>query len=168
MSHPNIAEKPYDRAALAEYLEGLRRNRNESFRQAALRSGLDHGALLRYTKKHQRPTRESCIALADHFGVNPNEILTRAGYDPLHYTGELPQPTLQPPPALDVVAVGDLPLATLLLQHPQLRLHRTSLPLLALPLVTVPQVGQDTWMPFLRDAQLLHVGSSPFSFRISR
>ncbi|MBN1815659.1 MAG: hypothetical protein JXA14_27745, partial [Anaerolineae bacterium] len=30
-----------------------------------------------------RPTRESCIALADHFGVNPNEILTRAGYDPL-------------------------------------------------------------------------------------
>jgi len=85
MSHPNIAEKPYDRAALAEYLEGLRRNRNESFRQAALRSGLDHGALLRYIKKHQRPTRESCIALADHFGVNPNEILTRAGYDPLHF-----------------------------------------------------------------------------------
>ncbi len=85
MSHPNIAEKPYDRAALAEYLEGLRRNRNESFRQAALRSGLDHGALLRYIKKHQRPTRESCIALADHFGVNPNEVLTRAGYDPLHF-----------------------------------------------------------------------------------
>ena len=85
MSHPNIAEKPYDRAALAEYLEGLRQNRNESFRQAALRSGLDHGALLRYIKKHQRPTRESCIALADHFGVNPNEILTRAGYDPLHF-----------------------------------------------------------------------------------
>jgi len=85
MSHPNTAGKPYDRAALAEYLEGLRRNRNESFRQAALRSGLDHGALLRYIKKRQRPTRESCIALADHFGVNPNEILTRSGYDPLHF-----------------------------------------------------------------------------------
>ena len=84
MTHPRKSVKPYDRSALAEYLDGLRQDHNESFREAALRSGLDHGALLRYVKKHQRPTRESCIAMADHFGVNPNEILTRAGYDPLH------------------------------------------------------------------------------------
>ena len=85
MTHPTKSGKPYDHAALAKYLDGLRQDHNESFRRAALRSGLDLGALLRYIKKRQRPTRESCIAMADHFGVNPNEILTRAGYDPLHF-----------------------------------------------------------------------------------
>lgn len=85
MTHPTRSGNPYDRSSLAEYLDGLRQDHNESFREAALRSGLDHGALLRYVKKHQRPTRESCIAMADHFGINPNEILTRAGYDPLHF-----------------------------------------------------------------------------------
>jgi transcriptional regulator with XRE-family HTH domain len=85
MSRPTKGGKPYDRAALADYLDRLRQEHNESFREAALRSGLDHGAFLRYVKKQNRPTRESCIALADHFGVNPNEILTRAGYDPLHF-----------------------------------------------------------------------------------
>jgi transcriptional regulator with XRE-family HTH domain len=85
MSRPTKGGKPYDRAALADYLDRLRREHNESFREAALRSGLDHGAFLRYIRKQNRPTRESCIALADHFGVNPNEILTRAGYDPLHF-----------------------------------------------------------------------------------
>lgn len=85
MTHPTRSRNPYDRSALAEYLDELRLDHNESFREAALRSGLDHGALLRYVRRHQRPTRESCIAMADHFGVNPNEILTRAGYDPLHF-----------------------------------------------------------------------------------
>jgi len=85
MTHPTNSGNPYDSSLLAEYLDELRQAHNESFRQAALRSGLDHGALLRYVKKHQRPTRESCIAMADHFGINPNEILTRAGYDPLHF-----------------------------------------------------------------------------------
>ena len=85
MSRPTKGGKPYDRAALAEYLDRQRQAHNESFREASLAAGLDHGALLRYVKKLNRPTRESCIALADHFGVNPNEILTRAGYDPLHF-----------------------------------------------------------------------------------
>ena len=85
MSRPTKGGKPYDRPALAEYLDGQRQAHNESFREASLAAGLDHGAMLRYVKHHTRPTRESCIALADHFGVNPNEILTRAGYDPLHF-----------------------------------------------------------------------------------
>ncbi len=85
MTRPTKGGKPYDRPALAEYLDGLRQERNESFREASLAAGLDHGALLRYVRKQNRPTRESCIALADHFGVNPNEVLTRAGYDPLHF-----------------------------------------------------------------------------------
>jgi hypothetical protein len=85
MSRPTKGGKPYDRAALADYLDQQRQTHNESFREASLAAGLDHGAMLRYVKHHTRPTRESCIALADHFGVNPNEILTRAGYDPLHF-----------------------------------------------------------------------------------
>jgi hypothetical protein len=32
-----------------------------------------------------RPAEYRFLAVADHFGVNPNEILTRAGYDPLHF-----------------------------------------------------------------------------------
>jgi hypothetical protein len=63
MSRPTKGGKPYDRTALADYLDRLRREHNESFREAALRSGLDHGAFLRYVKHQNRPTRESCIAL---------------------------------------------------------------------------------------------------------
>jgi hypothetical protein len=85
MSRPTKGGKPYDRATLSEYLDQLRQEHNESYREASLAAGLDHGAMLRYVRYHTRPTRESCIALADHFGVNPNEILTRAGYDPLHF-----------------------------------------------------------------------------------
>lgn len=85
MSRPTKGGKPHDRSALAEYLDQQRQAHNESFRETSLAAGLDHGAMLRYVKHHTRPTRESCIALADHFGVNPNEILTRAGYDPLHF-----------------------------------------------------------------------------------
>jgi len=29
--------------------------------------------------------RDACIALADHFGVNPNKILEAAGYEPLRF-----------------------------------------------------------------------------------
>jgi hypothetical protein len=75
MSRPTKGGKPYDRPALADYLDRQRQAHNESFREASLAAGLDHGAMLRYVKHHTRPTRESC----------PNEILTRAGYDPLHF-----------------------------------------------------------------------------------
>jgi hypothetical protein len=29
--------------------------------------------------------RDACIALADYFDVNPNEMLEAAGYEPLHF-----------------------------------------------------------------------------------
>ncbi len=29
--------------------------------------------------------RDACIALADHFGINPNKMLEAAGYEPLHF-----------------------------------------------------------------------------------
>ena len=105
MSRPTKGGKEYDREAFAEYLEQLREERNESYRVASLRAGLDHGSMLRYIKKHQRPTRESCIALADHFGVNPNELLIRAGYEPMHFFDRsLVDPAAYPPEVEDVAS----------------------------------------------------------------
>ena len=34
--------------------------------------------------------RDACIALADHFGINPNEMLEAAGYEPLAFFEEGP------------------------------------------------------------------------------
>ena len=73
----------YDPTRLAEVLDELRQDRNESYREASLNAGLDHGALRRYIVDGRRPQRQALIALADHFGVNPNELLPLAGYPPM-------------------------------------------------------------------------------------
>ena len=67
----------------AKLLEELRQARNESYREASLAAGLDHGALHRFVRAQRRPNRESCIALAHHFQINPNELLVAAGHEPL-------------------------------------------------------------------------------------
>jgi hypothetical protein len=73
----------YDPTRLALVLDELRRNRNESCRETSLNAGLDHGALRRPICDGRRPQRQALIALADHFGVNPNELLPLAGYPPM-------------------------------------------------------------------------------------
>jgi len=78
-------EQAYDREVFADQLEALIEQRNESMRKASLAAGLDHGAFYRYIVEHKRPTRESCIAMADHFDINPNEMLERAGYPPMRF-----------------------------------------------------------------------------------
>ena len=91
-------DEAYDRDALATYLHGLLEDHNESMRGASLAAGLDHGALHRFISERQRPSRESCIAIADYFQINPNEVLTRAGYAPLHFFDRsLVDPRAQPP-----------------------------------------------------------------------
>lgn len=44
---------------------------------------MDRGALWRFIKNETRPHRDACILLAQRFGVNPNEMLQAAGYDPI-------------------------------------------------------------------------------------
>jgi transcriptional regulator with XRE-family HTH domain len=73
----------YDPIRLGQVLDELRQGRNESYREASLNAGLDHGALRRYICDGRRPQRQALIALADHFGVNPNELLPLAGYPPM-------------------------------------------------------------------------------------
>ncbi|HHE72636.1 MAG TPA: XRE family transcriptional regulator [Chloroflexi bacterium] len=73
----------YDPEPLVRMLEQLRVERNESYREASLNAGLDHEAMRRYCIHKKRPQMQSLIALADHFGVNPNQLLELAGYSPL-------------------------------------------------------------------------------------
>jgi len=73
----------YDPEPLVRMLEQLRTERNESYRDASLKAGLDHGSLRRYCVSKKRPQRQALIVLADHFGVNPNQLLELAGYAPL-------------------------------------------------------------------------------------
>lgn len=73
----------YDPSEFIPYLKRLLAERNESYRQASLGAGLDRGAVWRFIEQETRPHRDACILLAQHFGVNPNEMLQAAGYEPI-------------------------------------------------------------------------------------
>jgi hypothetical protein len=74
----------YDVKKFRELVEPLLKETNESYRQASMAAGLDETAISRYFGGTQ-PVRDACIALADHFGINPNKMLEAAGYEPLHF-----------------------------------------------------------------------------------
>jgi len=78
-----VAKESETQQPWAVLLEELCQARNESYRRASLAAGLDHGAVHRFVRGNCRPHRESCIALAHHFGLNPNEMLVAAGHEPL-------------------------------------------------------------------------------------
>lgn len=70
----------YDPEPLVSLLERLRAERNESYREASLNAGLDSETMRRYCVRHQRPEMQALIILAEHYEVNPNELLAAAGY----------------------------------------------------------------------------------------
>jgi hypothetical protein len=70
--------KTYDPAPLKQRIDELLKQHKESFREAALSSGLDHQAIRRIRAGY-RPHMSVCILLADHWGINPNELLMLAG-----------------------------------------------------------------------------------------
>jgi hypothetical protein len=73
----------YDPEPLVRMLEHLRAERNESYRAASLNAGLDPETMRRYCVRKQRPQMQALIILADHYRVNPNDLLQAAGYRPL-------------------------------------------------------------------------------------
>lgn len=75
-------QEPYDPKPLITRVEELLKINKDSFREASLKSGLDHQAIRRI-RAGFRPRMEVCILLADHFGVNPNELLELAGWPKL-------------------------------------------------------------------------------------
>ncbi len=85
--------------------------RDRSYREAALRSGLDHYAVNRIFKG-TRPGMPACILLADHFEVNPNEIFELAGWPrlkafDLHIEGAKNLPPESVQVALDLAKIED-------------------------------------------------------------
>ena len=72
----------YDPQPFITRLNELLKKNKESYREAALSSGLDHQAVRRILAG-QQPSMTNCILLADHFGVNPNEFLELAGWPTL-------------------------------------------------------------------------------------
>ena len=72
----------YDPQPFITRLNELLKKQKESYREAALSSGLDHQAVRRILAG-QQPSMTNCILLADHFGVNPNEFLALAGWPTL-------------------------------------------------------------------------------------
>lgn len=74
--------QPYDSQPMIQRIEELLKQHNESFREASLDAGLDHQAIRRI-RAGFRPGLEVCILLADHFSINPNELLQLASWPTL-------------------------------------------------------------------------------------
>jgi len=77
-----MAESVDQLTCFQQYLGQLLEQTGESYRKASLAAGLHQGSVSNYMGGVQ-PSRDACIALADHFGVHPNEMLQAAGYEPL-------------------------------------------------------------------------------------
>jgi hypothetical protein len=77
----------YDATVFQEQLQQLLDETGESYSAAAHGSGLHQTTISNYMRdtSPSRPMRDACIALADHFGINPNKMLEAAGYEPLHF-----------------------------------------------------------------------------------
>ena len=108
-SRRDTINKPYDAEQIIKRLRELLEKRNESYREASLRAGLDHQGVRRVLEG-QRPSMHICILLADHFGVNPNEFLTMAGWPALKiFDLRGIDPQNLPPEAVDIaLAVGHI------------------------------------------------------------
>ncbi len=74
--------EPFNSTAFNQRLDELLRQHKDSFREASLKSGLDHQAIRRIRAGY-RPQMHVCILLADHFEINPNELLQLAGWPTL-------------------------------------------------------------------------------------
>jgi len=90
----------YDPTPFQGLLRNLLEETGESYREAGLASGLSGTTISNYMRETNpaRPMRDACIALSDHFGINPNEMLEAAGYEPLHFFDRrLVDPNALPP-----------------------------------------------------------------------
>ena len=110
---PKGYKKDYDHTRMVNALKDLLASRNESMREASMRAGLDHGAIRRYVRYNQRPIIDSTLLMADHFGVNPNDLLELAGYPPMKmFEREALEPDKVMPEVLalvrDLGQIGDL------------------------------------------------------------
>ncbi len=71
--------KPYNPDPMIARVRELLKQNKDTYREASLKSGLDHQAIRRILAGN-RPQMQVCILLADHFEINPNEMLELAGW----------------------------------------------------------------------------------------
>ena len=76
-------KKAYNPKPLSNRIHDLLKGTNENYREASLRAGLDNASIQRVLSG-QRPSVTTCVYLANHFGVNPNEFLELALWPRLH------------------------------------------------------------------------------------
>ena len=76
-------KKAYHPRPIIERIQVLLEEKNENYREASLRAGLDNASIQRIVSG-QRPSVTTCVYLANHFGVNPNEFLELALWPRLH------------------------------------------------------------------------------------
>jgi transcriptional regulator with XRE-family HTH domain len=97
----------YDAAPFQELLKELLEEAGESQSKAARITGLHQTSISGYLRG-TRPMRDACIALADHFGINPNVMLEAAGYASLHFFDRtLVDPRGLSPEAVDLARLVD-------------------------------------------------------------
>lgn len=95
-------ESKYDHDQLVGRIQSLLKEHNESYREASLKSDLDHQAIRRVISG-QRPAITACILLANHWGVHPNELITLAGWPSLSiFDIETTSAEKLPPEAVEV------------------------------------------------------------------
>ena len=95
-------KEPYDRDTFVAKIKSLLEQRNESGREAALKASLDHQSIHRVFRGN-RPSIATCILLADHFDINPNEFLELASWPKLKvFEIETKSADRLPPEAVDV------------------------------------------------------------------
>lgn len=103
-------QRKFNPQPLIDRILELVEKHNESYREASLRSGLDHQTLNRI-RAGRRPEMHICILLADHFGVNPNEFLALADWPELEaFSIHAEDVSNMPPEAVEVAkAVARIP-----------------------------------------------------------
>jgi hypothetical protein len=74
--------KSYNQQKLLDRLNQLLEQHNETRREASLDAGLDHQGLNRIYYG-MRPGITACILLANHWEIDPNELITLAGWPAL-------------------------------------------------------------------------------------
>ncbi len=91
----------------------LLKEKNLTYREAALDAGLDHQGIRRILAG-QQPSLANCILLANYFGVNPNEFLQLAGWPTLKvFEVEIIKGEHLPQEAVDVaLALSKIPNAS--------------------------------------------------------
>jgi len=120
----------YDGERLVRLLRRLMAERRESMREASLRAGVDRGTLGRILREGKRPSVQTVILLANHFGLHPNDLLEMAGYPRLEIFRRATEDPASIPDDLrdlvqDLQAISDLAERKRVVEAVRILLHTT-------------------------------------------